>query len=63
MVSYVGHNTIPRLFKEAGISGHFTNHSPRATSATRMFDAGLYEQLIMSRTGGVHLYKHVKEQL
>ena len=50
----VGHNTlantIPRLFKAAGISGHFTNHSLRATSATRIFDAGIDEQLIMSRT-------------
>ena len=70
--SPVGHNTlantIPRLFKAAGISGHFTNHSLRATSATRMFDAGLDEQLIMSRTGhsstgGVRSYKRVTEQL
>ena len=70
--SPVGHNTlgstIPRLFKAAGISGHFTNHSLRATSATRMFDAGLDEQLIMSctghsSTGGVRSYKRVTEQL
>ena len=52
-------------FEEAGISGHFTNHSLRATVATRMFDAGIDKQLIMHRTGhssavGVRNYKRVK---
>ena len=70
--SAVGHNmlanVIPRLFKQAGISGHFTNHSLRATAATRLFDAEVDEQLIMSRTGhssnnGVRSYKHVTDQL
>ena len=70
--SPVGHNwlanVIPRMFKEAGLSGRFTNHSLRATSATRLFDAGLDEQLIMSRTGhsstsGVRSYKRVTDQL
>jgi len=28
----------------------FSNHSLRATCATRMFDAGVYEQLIMAKT-------------
>ena len=50
----IGHNllckTIPRLFKDAEIQGHYTNHSLRATSATRLFNAGVDEQLIMSRT-------------
>ena len=68
----VGHNTlantIPRLLKAAGISGHFTNHSLRATSATHMFDAGIDQQLIMSctahsSTSGVGSYKRVTEQL
>ena len=53
--SPVGHNwlanVIPRMFKEAGLSGRFTNHSLRATGATTLFDAGLDEQLIISRTG------------
>ena len=44
-------NATPRLFKEAGISGRSTNHSLRATAATRLFDAGVDEQLIMTRTG------------
>ena len=61
----VGHNmlscTVSRLFEEAGVTGHFTKHSLRATAATRMFDAGIDEQLIMHRTGhsssvGVHSY-------
>ena len=68
----VGHNTlastIARMFKAAGISGQFTNHSLTATSATCMFDAGLDEQLIMaltghSSTGGVRSYKRVTEKL
>ena len=48
----VGHNilskTVPRLFKEAGLSGYYTNHSLRATAATRLFEAGVDEQLLMS---------------
>ena len=68
----VGHNllskTIPRLFKAVGLEGNYTNHSLRATSATRLFDAGVDEQLIMSRTGhsstaGVRSYKRVTERL
>ena len=51
----VGHNmlsrTVSRLFEEARVSGHFPNHSLRATAATRTFDAGIGEQLIMHRTG------------
>ena len=63
----VGHNwlvnVIPRLFKQTGVSGKF-----RATTATRLFDAGVDKQLIMSRTGqssttGVRSYKHVTAQL
>ncbi len=61
-------NTIPRLFREAGISGHYTNHSLRATTATRLFDAGIDEQLIIARTGhsstvGVRSYKRITEPL
>lgn len=70
--SPVGHNTlsgtIPCLFKAAGIAGHFSNHSLRATSATRLFEAGLDEQLIMLCTGHssnavVRSYKHTTKQL
>jgi integrase len=70
--SAVGHNvlagTVARLFKSAGIAGHYSNHSLRATSAIRLFDAGLDEQLIMALTGhtssaGVRSYKRVTEHL
>ena len=33
------------------VSGFFTNHSLRATCATRMFRSGVDEQLICQRTG------------
>jgi len=68
----IGHNklaeTIPRLMKKAGIPGYFTNHSLRATSTTRMYDAQLDEASIMQRTGhrsvnGVRAYKRHTEKL
>ena len=68
----VGHNmlshTVSCLFEEAGVTGHFTNHSLRATAATRMFDASIDEQLIMHRTGhsssvGVRSYKRITDSL
>ena len=37
------------LLKAARIESHFTNHSLRATSATRLFEALINEQLIMQR--------------
>ena len=63
----IGHNklegTVARLCGLAGIPGHRTNHSLRATTATRLYQAGIDEQLIMERTGhrnldGVRGYKH-----
>ena len=40
----VGHNklasTVKRLCEQAGTSGYRTNHSLRATAATRMYDIG-----------------------
>lgn len=67
----VGHNTLSRtvgrLCQQAGISGFKTNHSLRVTSATRLFQSGVDEQLIMSHTGhrsvdGVRSYKRISEQ-
>ena len=67
----VGHNTsgetVSRLCSMAGIQGHKTNHSLRVTTATRLFHAGVDEQLAMKRTGhrsldGVHLYKRVSNE-
>ena len=51
----LGHNSFSKvvreMMKKAGFEGHFTNHSLRVSSATRLFDAEVNEQLIMSRTG------------
>ena len=51
----VGHNKlasmVKRLCEQAGISGYRTNHSLRATAATRMYGMGIDEQLICEKTG------------
>ena len=49
---------------DVGIQGFKTNNSLRVTTATRLFQAGVDEQLIMKRTGhrsldGIHLYKRI----
>ena len=68
----VGHNTlsitVKRLCQAAQIEGPFTNHSLRATAATRLFEANVNEKLIMQQTGhsttsGVRSYEHVGEKL
>ena len=43
--------TVKKLCALAGFSGRRTNHSCRASSATRMYDSGADEQLICERTG------------
>ena len=67
----IGHwsldNTVSRLCKSAGIEGYKTNHSLRVTTATRLFQAGIDEQLIMERTGhhstdGIRTYKRSSVQ-
>ena len=50
-----------------GLEGYKTNHSLRVTAATRLYNAGVDEQLIMQRTGhrsieGVRIYKRTSEQ-
>lgn len=50
------------ICQKAGIQGNFTNHSGKRTCATSLYDAGIDEQEIMSRTGhrsekAVRLYK------
>ena len=51
----VGVNTLQSVVnnvcKEAGLNGYFTNHSLRATSATRMYQSNLPEQVIQETTG------------
>ena len=44
-------NTIKEMTQKAGIPSYFTNHSLRSTSATRMYQAGIDEQLITEVTG------------
>lgn len=36
---------------KAGLEGNFTNHSGKRTCATQLYQAGIDEQEIMSRTG------------
>ena len=59
--------TISRLCKSAGIKGYRTNHSLRATATTRLYQAGVDEQLVMERTGhrsvyGVRCYKRTNDK-
>ena len=59
-------HTIARPCSAARIQGFRTNHSLRATAATRLYQAGVDEQLIMETTGhrsleGVRSYKRTSE--
>ena len=67
----LGHHTltttIARLCKEAGITGFKTNHSLRATTATRLYQSGVDEQLVMEHTGhrsldSVRHYKRTSDE-
>ena len=62
----VGHNylasVVKRMCASGGIAGKKTNHSLRASAATRLFQSGVDEQLIMEVTGhrstdGIRSYK------
>ena len=70
-VKPLGHNPLDNMVKQmckaAGIVGFKTNHSLRATAATRLYQAGVDEQLIMQRTGhrsldGVRSYKRTSQE-
>lgn len=67
----LGHNsltkTMSRMCSAAGITGFKTNHSLRATTATRLYQSGVDEQLVMERTGhrsleGVRSYKRTSDE-
>lgn len=67
----LGHNTlskaISKICKLAGMSGFKTNHSLRVTAATRLYQSGVDEQLIMEKTGhrsleGVRSYKRTSDE-
>ena len=58
--------TVGRLCKDAGVEGFKTNHSLRATATSRLYRAGVDEQLVMERTGhrsveGVQSYKRTSD--
>lgn len=42
--------SIEKLCDRAGFKGHYTNHSLRATAATRLYEAGIAEQLIYEKS-------------
>ena len=43
------------MMKEAGFEGHYTNHSLRVTSATRLFDAEVDESPVLKECGHLKL--------
>lgn len=54
--------SVAKRCKSTGITGYRTNSSFRASAATRLYQAGVDEQLVMERTGhrsleGVRSYK------
>ena len=58
--------TVARLCSLAGIPGLTTNHSLRATTTSRLYHAGVDEQLVMECTGhrsvqGVRSYKRTSD--
>ncbi len=59
--------TVKVLAEKGGLTGFFTNHSLRSSCATRMYVAGIDEQLIMETTGHksecVHQYKRTSDEL
>ena len=60
-------NVVSTMCKLAGIGGYKTNHSLRATAATRLYSSGIDEQLVMDRTGhrsteGVRSYKRTSSE-
>ncbi len=67
----VGINSIAKcvsnLMSQAGKTGNYTNHSLRVTTATRMFDNGIEEQLVKEKTryksDAVRSYKRMSDQI
>ena len=43
----LGYTTLGKTVSEAGIEGFHTNHSLRATTTSRLYQAGENEQLVM----------------
>ena len=55
------------MIKECGLVGYFTLHSLRATCATRLYNRGMDEQVIMEVTGhtssAVREYKRTSNEM
>ncbi len=55
------------LMSRAGIPGHFTNHSLRVTAATRMFNAGIKEQVVKEcmghKSNTIWVYKRMSDSV
>ena len=49
MQIHVLQRTVAKLYEQARFKGYFKNHSLRATEATRLYDAGVDEQLITEK--------------
>ena len=45
------HSTVRVMCEQAGLAGFYTNHSLRASPATRMYNTNCPEQVIQERTG------------
>ena len=66
----LGHNKLKNVMnmcEMANIPGYKTNHSLRATTATRLYSEGIDEQLVMECTGhqsieGVQSYKRTSSE-
>ena len=61
-------NVVKKKMKNAGFEGHYTNHSLRRSSASRLYDVGMPEQVIQETTGhrssdGVKAYKCTSSSL
>ena len=61
-------NVVKKIMKNAGFERHYTNHSLRRSSASRLYDAGMPEQVIQETTGhrssyGVKAYKCTSSSL
>ena len=44
-------NYVKNIMKKGEFEGHYTNHSLRRSSATRLYDAGILKQVIQETTG------------
>ena len=44
-------NVVKKIMTKTALEGHFTNHSPRRSSATRLYRSVVPEQVIVETTG------------